>query len=257
MLTLVDIPAHEEPLKELAKTSLLNNVTVLLCWSAAEGARYLELYKGLEHAPPTGIKGQKKGTYRECMEGFVTVPRGINRSDAISVVSACGSVRGAVNVEPEVLGSLGGWGEVKVRRWTAAVREPFRAGKAKKRTIRDKLSRDAVSKGLSVVDVDAMAGIESQIEDDAAIAAELEEKERREREARKVQERRKSPNPMFVEDDEVVIEDDAAIATEMEEEERRSREKRTAESQAGAEQRRADDGLSGGVAAALAKLRQG
>jgi hypothetical protein len=42
---MVDIGNHEDSLKELSKTSLINNATVILCWSAAEAARYLELYK--------------------------------------------------------------------------------------------------------------------------------------------------------------------------------------------------------------------
>lgn len=45
LLVLVDIDNHESPLKELSKTSLINNVTIILCWSSAEGGRYLELYK--------------------------------------------------------------------------------------------------------------------------------------------------------------------------------------------------------------------
>ena len=49
---MVDIETHEESLKELSKTSLINNVTVILCWSALEAGRYLELYKTYEHAAP-------------------------------------------------------------------------------------------------------------------------------------------------------------------------------------------------------------
>ena len=56
VLVMVDVQNHEESLKELSKTSLINNVTLILCWSAAEGGRYLELFKTYEHAAPTSIK---------------------------------------------------------------------------------------------------------------------------------------------------------------------------------------------------------
>ncbi len=52
LLTMVDIQNHEESLKELSKTSLVNNLTLILCWSALEAGRYLELFKSYEHASP-------------------------------------------------------------------------------------------------------------------------------------------------------------------------------------------------------------
>ena len=133
LLTMVDIDNHEEPLRELAKTSLVNNFTLILAWSAREAARYLEAYKALEHAPPTGIRGQQAMSYAERMTEFVTVPRGINKADAVGLVSAFGSVRAAVNARKEEIASIQGWGEVKVKRWHESVREPFRVEKTKKK----------------------------------------------------------------------------------------------------------------------------
>lgn len=130
---MVDIQNHEDPLKELSKTSLVNNVTVILCWSAQEAARYLELYKSFEHANPGAIRERQATTYAEKMVEFVTIPRSINKTDAVSLVSAFGTIRGAVNARPEEIAVVGGWGEKKVRRWCAVVEEPFRAKKAAKR----------------------------------------------------------------------------------------------------------------------------
>ncbi|ELR09339.1 hypothetical protein GMDG_03905 [Pseudogymnoascus destructans 20631-21] len=110
LLTLVDIPNHEESVKELSKTGLVNNVTIILCWSAAEGARYLELYKGFEHASAAGIMGVQAKGYAEQFVEFVTVPRGVNRTDAVGIVGAFGSVRAAVNARPEEVAVLSGWG---------------------------------------------------------------------------------------------------------------------------------------------------
>ncbi|KAK4149593.1 restriction endonuclease type II-like protein [Chaetomidium leptoderma] len=132
VLALVDIPNHEDALRELSKTSLVNNVTVILAWSAAEAARYLELYKSYEHAGFAAIRGQQASGYAERLVEFVTVPRTINKTDAVALVSSFGSLRHAVNAEPEQIGVVGGWGEKKVRAWCKAVEEPFRVRKAGK-----------------------------------------------------------------------------------------------------------------------------
>lgn len=133
LLTLVDIENHEEPLKELSKTSLINNVTVILAWSSQEAGRYLELYKNYEHAAPTSIKGVQSTTYSDQLVDFVTVPRGINKTDAVSLVATFGSIRTAINARPEEVALISGWGEKKVQRWCKTVREPFRTRTSKKR----------------------------------------------------------------------------------------------------------------------------
>ncbi len=118
---MVDIGNHEDSLKELSKTSLVNNVTVILCWSVAEAARYLELYKSYEHASAGAIRGTESKGYAEKMVEFVTVPRSINKTDAVSLVSAFGSIKNAINARPEEIAVVSGWGEKKVRRWCAVV----------------------------------------------------------------------------------------------------------------------------------------
>ncbi|KAK3651208.1 ssDNA endonuclease and repair protein rad10 [Elasticomyces elasticus] len=135
ILCMVDIQNHEESLKELSKTSLINNVTVVLCWSAAEGGRYLELFKTYENAAPTSIKQHQSTGYSDRMIDFVTTPRSINKTDAVSLVSQFGTIRTAVNARHEDVATIAGWGEKKVQRWCTAVREPFRIKRAAKRGI--------------------------------------------------------------------------------------------------------------------------
>ena len=135
LLTMVDIENHEESLKELSKTSLVNDLTLILCWSAQEAGRYLELFKSYEHASPASIRAHQSTSYAEKLVDFVTVPRSINKTDAVSIVSAFGSIRGAVNAQPEQIGEITGWGEKKVQRWCSTVNERFRMKKAAKRTL--------------------------------------------------------------------------------------------------------------------------
>ncbi|KAF4122117.1 DNA excision repair protein ERCC-1 [Geosmithia morbida] len=129
VLTMVDIANHEDPLRELSTASLVNGVTLVCCWSAAEAARYLELYKSYEHAGFAAIRGQQSTAYTDRLVDFVTVPRSLNKSDAVAMVANFGSLRSAVNADPEHLALIGGWGGTKVKRWTAAVNEPFRVRK--------------------------------------------------------------------------------------------------------------------------------
>ncbi|KAL8781850.1 MAG: hypothetical protein Q9213_005825 [Squamulea squamosa] len=135
LLTMVDIQNHEEPLKELSKTSMVNNLTLILCWSAQEAGRYLELFKSYEHASPTSIKAHQSTSYRDKLVEFVTTPRSINTTDATSLISAFGSIRAAVNARPEEIGMIPGWGEKKVQRWCQTIDEPFRVRKAARRGV--------------------------------------------------------------------------------------------------------------------------
>ena len=146
LLTMVDIQNHEESLKELSKTSLINNLTLILCWSAQEAGRYLELYKSYEHASPASIRAHQATSYSEKLIEFITVPRSINKTDALSLVSAFGSVRAAVNARPEEIGEITGWGEKKVQRWVGTVRENFRVRKAARRGVG--VTREESSIGL-------------------------------------------------------------------------------------------------------------
>ena len=130
LLTMIDITNHEEALKELSKTSMINNLTLILCWSAQEAGRYLELFKSYEHASPASIRAHKAESYKESLTEFVTTPRGINKTDAASLISNFGTLRAAVNAQPEELALMPGWGEKKVKAWCSTMRENFRVRKA-------------------------------------------------------------------------------------------------------------------------------
>lgn len=157
LLTMVDIENHEEPLKELSKTSLVNNVTVMLCWSAQEAGRYLELFKTFENSAPTGIRAQQSNSYSEKMVEFITVPRSINKTDAVGLVSNFGSIRTAINAGPEEIGLIAGWGDKKVQRWANAVREPFRVKKAARRGPSREDTRVTMSRDVTIGDSEISA----------------------------------------------------------------------------------------------------
>lgn len=155
LLTVVDIDNHEQALQELSKTSMINNLTLILAWSAQEAGRYIELFKSYEHASPSSIRARQAESWQESLNEFVTTPRNINKTDAASLVSNFGSLRRAINAEPEELAIIPGWGEKKVKSWYTSVREPFRVKRTAKVTadlIRQESSMDVESNGPATPD---------------------------------------------------------------------------------------------------------
>lgn len=242
LLTMVDIPNHEDSLRELSKTSLVNNVTVILCWSAAEAARYLELYKSYEHASFAGIKGQQATSYTEKLVEFVTVPRGINKADAVSLVSAFGSVRNAVNADPEQVAVIGGWGEKKVKKWCSVVEEPFRVKKAARRgLLPSEGSNNAMESAVPLSSV-PLRDMPAALAASASRGSQTPGTPQGEKSQNKPSQP-KAWNPEDADDEE------AMLAAAIEES------KKTAALE-NPSSRKSDDTLSEGIAAALAKLRE-
>ncbi|TEY56260.1 hypothetical protein BOTCAL_0227g00050 [Botryotinia calthae] len=240
LLTMVDIGNHEESLKELSKTSLVNNVTVILCWSAPEAARYLELYKSYEHANASAIKGVESKSYGDKMVDFITVPRSINKRDAVALVDAFGSIRGAINARPEEIAVVDGWGEKKVRKWCGVVDEPFRVRKAARRGFSRKESADdGTERPEGVLDRAIPLSRVPLREMNSLGGKSIESTHRNQNLTEKPQDER-----IPGDDDE-----EAAISAAQQEEEEAAREKKK-------ELARRDEELSGGIAAALAKLRE-
>ena len=238
---MVDIENHEDPLRELSKTSLVNNVTVMLCWSAQEAGRYLELFKTFENAAPTSIRAQQAGTYSENMVEFITVPRSINKTDAVGLVSNFGSIRTAINATPEEIGLIAGWGDKKVQRWCNSVREPFRVKKAAKRGLTQSSNQATMAEGENPTPTTTGAGdtAHQRVDDAVPLAIEL---ERSAPFAASGSDADKRPDHRPAED---LNEDDEAAMREAE-----------MSAAKPAKRKQANEDVSEGVMAALSKLRK-
>ncbi|KAI1141403.1 restriction endonuclease type II-like protein [Hypoxylon sp. FL0543] len=245
LLTMVDIPNHEDSLRELSKTSLINNVTIILCWSAAEAARYLELYKSYEHANFNAIKGQQATSYAEKLVEFVTVPRGINKADAISLVSAFGSLKNAINADPEQVSVIGGWGEKKVKRWCDVVEEPFRVKHAAKRRAVESENSSAAEGAipLSRVPFRDMPSLSASLSRDSA-TPQPQPRPSASTGPKQIHQTRDTPRDEY--------DEEAMLAAAIEESKKTMAQEQTSSSTSKA---REEEKLSDGIAAALAKLR--
>lgn len=131
---MVDIENHADPLRELSKTSLVNNLTLILAWTAPEAGRYLESYKSFERTPPTLIQEKQSNDYASRIVEVFTQIRSVNKVDAVSLVTTFGSVRAAINASPDEVLMISGWGQRKVERFEKAVKDGFRVKKATKST---------------------------------------------------------------------------------------------------------------------------
>jgi len=254
LLTMVDIPNHEESLKELSKTSLINNVTLILCWSAQEASRYLELYKTYEHAAPTSIRAHQSTSYSDKLVEFITVPRSINKTDAVGLVSNFGSIRTAINARPEEVGLIAGWGEKKVQRWCSVVREPFRIKKAARRSLPSQATSrtqgEQDSRAAARLGVGAPIGVTESMDRPAAAAEPVPDPERR------AETRVAEDVPTWEPG-----EDEEEVMREMEAQKSapaKAGPAKAPDGGAGSRKRKVaeDENLSEGMMAALAKLRQ-
>lgn len=244
LLTMVDIPNHEDSLRELSKTSLVNNVTIILCWSAAEAARYLELYKSYEHANFGAIKGQQATSYAEKLVEFVTVPRGINKADAISLVSAFGSLKNAINADPEQVAVISGWGEKKVKRWCDVVEEPFRVQHAAKRRLAESETADKAIP-LSRVPLRDMPSLSASLSRDSATP------QPQPQPRPSTNSSRRPPQHTAVDE----YDEEAMLAAAIEESKKTMVQEQEQQEQASSSNAREEEKLSEGIAAALARLR--
>lgn len=227
-------------------------MTLVLCWSAAEAAHYLELYKSYEHASFTAIKGAQSNTYAEKLVDFVTVPRSVNKADAVALVSTFGSLKAAVNADPETVGVIGGWGEKKVKAWCKAVDEPFRAKKAAKRTLAmgqgsaagRRVLEEAIP--LSRVPLRDMASVvASMTQDEASTSMSTPAPGPQAKKPRLA-------DPAAQDEDA----EDAMLAAAIEESRKMAEEEARVRAGGGASSSKQKEQLTDGVAAALARLRQ-
>ncbi|BFZ56030.1 ssDNA endonuclease and repair protein rad10 [Savitreella phatthalungensis] len=139
LLVLCDVDNHADAIRELTKTSIVNNYTLIIAWSTAEAGRYLEAYKALEGQPPTTIRERVSYAYSDQVTEAMTSVRAVNKSDALSLIGTFGSFGKSANASADEVANIPGWGPQKVKNWTAACQTPFRIKTGTSRQQHDEL----------------------------------------------------------------------------------------------------------------------
>ncbi|KAH8116642.1 restriction endonuclease type II-like protein, partial [Phellopilus nigrolimitatus] len=126
LLLICDISEHQDPIRELTKVCLINNITIIVCWSKEEAGTYLATYKAFEHKPPDLIKERVDKEYSAMLRSALTSINKVNKMDVETLRTSFGSFAKIAHADPEQLRSLPGFGQVKVRRVVDAFDKPFR-----------------------------------------------------------------------------------------------------------------------------------
>ncbi|KAF8259041.1 restriction endonuclease type II-like protein [Lactarius quietus] len=130
LLLMCDISEHQDPIRELTKVCLLNNITVIVAWSPDEAGQYLTAFKQSEHRPPTLIRERVDKTPEALFRTALTsIPR-VNKTDVETLRASFGSFAKISQANAEQLARLPGFGPKKVARLKDAFERPFRTGTA-------------------------------------------------------------------------------------------------------------------------------
>ncbi|KAI7884297.1 excision repair cross-complementing 1-like protein [Lichtheimia hyalospora FSU 10163] len=125
LLVLVDIDNYHDALRELNRSAILNNYTMVLAWSKEEAARYLETYKAFENKSPDLIRERPVDDFYAQMTDALTNVRSVNKTDVLTLLSSFGSLHGIANASTDQLAMCPGFGEQKVKRLQLALSQPF------------------------------------------------------------------------------------------------------------------------------------
>ncbi|KAJ2722980.1 hypothetical protein GGI07_002936 [Coemansia sp. Benny D115] len=121
LLVLVDTDDSKLALREINRTALLGNMTLLLAWSLDEAGRYVELLKSLENSQAGMIREKVEDNYLSAL----TSVRAVNRTDVVTLKSNFGSFANLSRATQDELSMCPGLGDVKAKRLFKAFNEPF------------------------------------------------------------------------------------------------------------------------------------
>jgi DNA excision repair protein ERCC-1 len=135
LLVLVDCTDNAAVLLHLNKMAVQHDLTLILAWSPEEAARYLETYKALDGKDASSIQKTKDQThFADQVHDFLTTCKGLNKTDAASILTQFGTMRSVMAATPDELALVTGIGPIKVKRLYDAFHKPFSAKLAKQRT---------------------------------------------------------------------------------------------------------------------------
>ncbi|TFK54415.1 hypothetical protein OE88DRAFT_1695777 [Heliocybe sulcata] len=126
LLLMCDVSEHQEPIRELTKTCLINNITIMVAWFPEEAGAYLSTYKQFEHRPPDMIKERVDKDHLSILRTALTSISKVNKTDVETLRTSIGSFAEIASTPSSRLLSLPGFGQVKVRRMKDAFEKPFR-----------------------------------------------------------------------------------------------------------------------------------
>ncbi|KAF9268921.1 DNA repair protein rad10 [Marasmius fiardii PR-910] len=126
LLLLCDVTEHKDPIRELTKVCLINEITIIVAFSPEEAGHYLATFKQFEFKPPTLIKERVDKDYNSMLRTSLTSISRVNKTDVETLRSSFGSIAVIAKANTEQLSNLPGFGQVKVKNIKNAFEKPFR-----------------------------------------------------------------------------------------------------------------------------------
>ncbi|KAF8210365.1 restriction endonuclease type II-like protein [Mycena galopus ATCC 62051] len=126
LLVVCDVTEHRDPIRELTKTCLINNITVLVAFTVEEAGHYLATFKQFEHKPPDLIKERVDKDYDSILRSTLTSISKVNKTDVETLRTSFGSFANISRATSDQLQNLPGFGQVKVRNIKNAFEKPIR-----------------------------------------------------------------------------------------------------------------------------------
>ena len=124
LLVSVDTQDGQNVLNELAKIALSSDMTLIVCWSDDEAARYIESYKILENKPPDAIMSGRNNVPSSGLECLTSIKK-INKTDGSTLLDVYGSMSRIILADKQGLTLLPGMGLTKAEKLYSIFREPF------------------------------------------------------------------------------------------------------------------------------------
>ena len=137
---MVDVKEPRHCIKELEKISIFSNLSLVLCWSNEEVARYLETFKAYEFKSAETImekatvtpQGQttlnfntSDANFVNSITDFLCQIKSINKTDASTLRQTYGSIKQLSERSKDELNLCPGLGPLKVNRLHEVFKIPF------------------------------------------------------------------------------------------------------------------------------------
>jgi DNA excision repair protein ERCC-1 len=128
LLVLADVDDSANSLLQLNRLGVTNSLTVIVAWSDAEAARYLETYKALDGRDATSIQKRESTNVVDQMTDVITACKPCTKTDAASLWQHFGTLSAIADRSTTTRDELSlcpGLGPVKVQRLWDALHKPF------------------------------------------------------------------------------------------------------------------------------------
>mmetsp|Transcript_60658 Transcript_60658/g.113323 ORF Transcript_60658/g.113323 Transcript_60658/m.113323 type:complete len:217 (-) Transcript_60658:192-842(-) len=126
LLCRVDLDNPDEPLEQVTSAAFHGKLSLLLAWTDAEAAAYLETLHRYQSKGAEALKSRvQQGDDRARLLEVLTTMKGINKSNATSLASHFGSFAQITKASEEEFLRCSGIGDKKVKQLTNVLHKPF------------------------------------------------------------------------------------------------------------------------------------